>query len=77
MSASSKLAISSNFRSALMVTPCDVSTHSVPVTLTVLMSTPPLRRMSTGANPSISSKPLARNSYTLAIIYLFFVLLFK
>ena len=33
--------------------------------------TTPLRRMSTGANPSISSKPLARNSYTFAIIFIF------
>ena len=58
-------------RSALTTTPCEDSTRLLPVTLTILTSMPPRRRMSTGAKASTSSKPLARNSYTLAIIILF------
>ena len=50
-----------------MLIPCEVSTSFEPVMLTVLISTPPRLRMSTGAKASISSKPLAKNSYTFAI----------
>ena len=67
-STSLKSAMSSILRSVMSLMPWVVSTICSPVMLTVFTSSPPRRSMSTGANASMSSKPLERNSYTFAII---------
>ena len=52
--------ISSGFKSALTVTPCEPVTNS-PVTPTVLTSIFALRIISSGARASVSSNPSAKN----------------